>query len=325
MTTFISCDWGSTRLRVRLVEGDPPAILHTVRRDEGASRIAGALPPDADAAARDRLFAPVLESAMAELAETAGRDLAALPVVASGMVTSLRGWRHVPYADVPFPLDGSRASLRNVRSGRPPVGLVSGVATADANLRGEECELIGLAQHPLVRPLAAGVRIVMPGTHSKHVHVRDGCLAGWRTFLTGELYDVLAGHSVLAQSLSPDATVADGPAFRDGVRAGADEPLGALFGVRTAAVLRALSADACAARLSGVLIGGELSRIDRDDDAPVVLAAGSGLAPLYRAALEVLGLQTRSVVLPPEDVDAAAARGHAILLPHVLARAAADA
>src|SRR5206468_10724151 len=75
-----------------------------------------------------------------------------LPLVISGMASSSVGWRDLPYAKTPFPLDGSGVWSQELNWSKPewlgPTYLISGVATAYDMMRGEETEIIGLMSEP---------------------------------------------------------------------------------------------------------------------------------------------------------------------------------
>src|SRR3546814_4064422 len=63
----------------------------------------------------------------------------------------------------------------------------------------------------------------------------DGRIAGFTTAMTGELFALLRGHSLLAGALAAEVT--DGDAFREGLAEGARRDLAAsLFGIRAAGI-----------------------------------------------------------------------------------------
>jgi hypothetical protein len=125
---FVSCDWGTTNFRLRLVGG--PAAAE-VRTDDGAAKLA-ALGGDRAAVFRDTLFRGLTQLGAPE----------DWPVVVSGMASSTIGWRELPYARLPFALDGGDAVWERV-AGR--VILVSGFRGDSDMLRGEETQALGLA------------------------------------------------------------------------------------------------------------------------------------------------------------------------------------
>ncbi len=289
---FVSCDWGTSNFRLRLVNG---RVQREVRTDEGTSKLAAA------GGDRPSAFKEVLAAGLRKL-----KAPASLPVVVSGMASSTIGWKELPYARVPFAFDGRNAVWAKIE---PRVYLVSGLRTDSEILRGEETEAIGLVSM-LGREMPFEAVFVLPGTHSKHLDVNPGGISGFRTFMTGELFDVLSRQSVLRHSTDPAAPV-DKSAFLEGVEESTRRPItGALFRVRTRQVLDRKPVPSNTSFLSGLLIGTELGTL-RDSDVAIVLAAGKALRASYAAAAEALGLGPR---LRAVDSDGLSVLGQGVLL-----------
>jgi 2-dehydro-3-deoxygalactonokinase len=303
MGDFISGDWGTSRLRLRLMRGSPLEVLAEVQADRGIAatyqewHAAGAFHD------REPFYLQALAPDFHELIVRAGGTVATGPLVLSGMASSSIGLRALPYAPVPFPLSGETLPTAIVPSGPFPVDvlLCSGVRTHDDVMRGEETIVMGLA--------AGDATYVLPGTHSKHVDVKDGAIRDFRTYFTGELFALLRQHSVLRESLE----AAPGPddAFLEAVRESpGTELLHELFLPRSRGLLLGTSAHENGQRLLGALIGHELVRLPRDR--PIVLAASPPLDSFYLDALVCLGHDVRAAT--PEDLALAVARGQAMLL-----------
>jgi 2-dehydro-3-deoxygalactonokinase len=295
---FVSCDWGTSNFRLRLIGGPGGA---EVRTDDGAAKLAAA---GGDRAAA---FREVLTRGLAQLG--AAEEL---PVVISGMASSTIGWRQLPYARLPFALDGS-ATVWERLEGR--LLLISGLRGEADMARGEETQAIGLAA-ALGSGLPARVTVVLPGTHSKHLMVEAGMIITLRTFMTGELFDLLSRQSVLRHSVDVAAAV-DASAFVEGVRELDRAPLtGGLFRVRTRQVLDQQPAHANASFLSGLLIGAELAAL-RNRELPVLVAAGGTVREAYILAGDALGFgnQLRAV-----DAEPLSAVGQAVILRQVAAK-----
>ncbi|MFA6156758.1 2-dehydro-3-deoxygalactonokinase [Mesorhizobium sp.] len=286
-------DWGTTRMRVWLIDRDGK-VLAERRGDDGLIT------------AQQKGFSVILEAHLAALAapET-------LPVIICGMAGSRQGWLEAPYVTVPAPLRAILAGAAPVPGQRRDIRIIPGLAQrlADAPdvIRGEETQLAG-AGLP-----AAGCQLVcMPGTHSKWVQVEDGAVTGFGTWPTGELFSVLAAHSILRHSLGehPKPVAADNPFFRrwcETALAEGGDVTSRLFSIRAAGLLQDLKADDAAACLSGLLIGGEIASARRrhgEGAASVVLIASGALALLYQAALGLAGLDVRAV-----DADEAVRAG----------------
>ncbi len=312
---FLSCDWGSTSLRLRAVEAPGLRILRERRSPRGSS---GLLPPGTPAAVRAEAFARCL----AEEIEALGLDSswAGCPVIASGMVTSAHGWLELPYARTPFALDGSGLAMAGAGfvAGHP-VTLVSGLTDGADVMRGEECELLGLTRWEgwaAAVPAAGQATVILPGTHCKHVRIAAGQVHAFRTYMTGELYALLRRHSVLRHSLpgGDPGGAPDPEALRAGALAVREMGLaGALFRVRTGALLGGMGPAAADAFLQGILIGSEFTA-GALPQGGLVLAAGEQSSPSYAAVLRSLGWGDRLTVVPPPAVAFSAALGHAVAL-----------
>ncbi len=154
-------------------------------------------------------------------------------------------------------------------------------------MRGEETEIVGA----LDAPQRSGL-YVLPGTHSKWVHVEQGAIADFCTFMTGEMYAVMLAHSILGRLATDGAGDADA-AFARGVARG----IGAgtithdLFSARTLALTGELAGDDVREYLSGLMIGREVrsGRIWAQgaghDASQVTIVGADDLARRYALAL----------------------------------------
>lgn len=278
---LIALDWGTSSLRAFLMaEG---RVIETRHSPDGVQALAGG-GVAAFERAFDALTAPWREHAPA------------LPVIACGMVGSAQGWREVAY--VPCPADAltitaqaGAIDARGVRIVVAPGVLHEPPDGAPDVMRGEETQVLGaLRRHPAWAERAC---IVLPGTHSKWVAVRDGRIVALRTAMTGEVFALLRTRSILAR-LMPDAAPAEpGMGFMRGLEAARREPdlLHALFAVRTLGLTRRLPAEHLADHLSGLLIGSELRGALALVDAPtpLVLVGEDALCRRYAQALAHAG------------------------------------
>lgn len=283
---LIGLDWGTTSLRAWLYD-DRGEVLAENQAELGVSRLV----PDAHGLRPfDQAFHDVCGAWLREPGE--------LPVIAAGMVGSDHGWLPTPYRHLPVDLDEALDCPALTTSSGSLVHVVPGVADPGpdhAVMRGEETELLGL-------PLEAGENeVVLPGTHSKWVHVRDRRIRGIQTHVTGELFDLLLHHSSLA-ALSTSDTTTHWDAFTRGLdqaRRNRGNVLGSLFTARTLPLARQLGTSQVADYLSGLLIGGELCT--RFHQAPVPatgrlwIAGSPGLTARYARAARYLG--RRNVVV----------------------------
>ena len=308
MDRFVSVDWGTSRLRVRLVERAGGKILASTESDLGVAVVAAAGP----SAERAQRFDAALEDALAGLPSAEDPEI---PVVISGMASSSIGWCELPYADTPFSLDGSGARARTLsafRSGRP-IHLLAGVRTETDVMRGEETEAMGLWHRWRAAGGGGNPMFVLPGTHSKHLSVADGAVESITTFMTGELFAVAGRHTVLRHTVAPDADHFDEAAFRRGVEKAQTLPLAAaLFQTRSLSLLGQLPEGCGSSFLSGILIGHEMAALPVGR--PIVLAGTAGLRRRYATALDSLGRTRATTVVPDGDSDCLAIRGQMVWL-----------
>jgi 2-dehydro-3-deoxygalactonokinase len=228
----------------------------------------------------------------------------ALPVVMSGMIGSRQGWHEAPYVSCPARIDDLAATLVTLEhSGLPPVHLVAGVATQDERgnpdvMRGEEMQIFGA----LTALSLEDAIFVLPGTHSKWATVQAGAIISFRTYMTGEVFAALKGHTILGRLMS--GTTAHNPeAFERGVRDGDGHAPGDLlhriFAARSLALFGSLSEPDVESYLSGLLIGAEIISAtlgtNTTDGPPVHILANTELANRYVSACHTLGVPCQTV------------------------------
>lgn len=269
----IAVDWGTTNRRAYLLD-----------------RSGGLTDSFADDRGLKGVSAGEFDGAVAEIRERLGN----WPMLLAGMVGSNLGWREVPYVTCPAgAIDIARAILW-VEPGR--TGIVPGVCQrgppgADV-MRGEEVQVLGAAARDLVGPDAM---ICHPGTHAKWIAMEGGRIASFQTMMTGELFSLLASHSILAQQLQGD--VHPDAAFERGV----DEALcgvdilSGLFRIRAWHLLgEHLRSPASYA--SGLLIGCDvIGGLKQHRGGRVALVGRPDLCALYSVALSRAGHETTQV------------------------------
>jgi 2-dehydro-3-deoxygalactonokinase len=229
---LIAVDWGTTNRRA-------------YRLDSSGARI------DDFEDGKGALSVPKGEfpAAVAEIRERLGD----LPLLLAGMAGSNRGWVDAPYLPCPVGIDDLVKNL--VWAGEreaiiPGVSFV-GQGRADV-MRGEEVQLLGGVAAGLVNPEGF---VCHPGTHNKWVSLRHGTIHIFGTVMTGELFNLLKEHSILADLLQAPVEVND--AFRRGVRHAMEREMlpAALFGVRAAVLLGQANKEDSSSYVSGLLIG----------------------------------------------------------------------
>jgi 2-dehydro-3-deoxygalactonokinase len=324
---FLSCDWGTTRFRLRLAEIETSRILLETTSDAGVAKIAAENAREA----RPEVYRRTLLAGINSLQPQSECNLASLPVMISGMASSSLGWCELPYAKLPFALPGVNAVWKELEpfdsaGEHGGVYLISGVCSEDDVIRGEETELLGAWQFAQSKSFHDHGLVILPGTHSKHLEIHKHRLVSIRTYMTGELFDVVGRHSVLRHSL-PDSTETTAglaetqESFVAGVLDGSQLPLShALFHVRTKSLLSGMTPPECGAYLSGLLIGGELMALTSApwNELPIVLCAGGDFSLRYELAIETLKLKQPVLIAPATEVSRLATLGQTLLLKAIL-------
>lgn len=290
---FIAGDWGTSRLRLYLCDASGAVLARA--EGEGAS-----VP---DCAGR---FAAAVAPWDAEHG--------VLPAVLGGMVGSTIGWHEVPYLQCPARAEAVAGAALRFEAGGRAIAIVPGlrcVAKTGAPdvMRGEETQILG-ALH-LDPALAKGRHIFcMPGTHAKWVEVRDGAVIQFQTALSGELFELLRKHSVLARDGGEVDGASEGFALGlDFVRDNREaDLLHLLFSARARVVTGEMAKTEAASYLSGLVVGTDVATSVRlfglEGGATVHLVCTPALAALYARALARYDLKSAVI-----DGDAAALAG----------------
>jgi 2-dehydro-3-deoxygalactonokinase len=137
--------------------------------------------------------------------------------------------------------------------------------------------------------------LVLPGTHSKWVSVRDGRIEDFSTSMTGEFYALLRQHSLLARSLPEADGDVDWAAFDEGVALAlrATGLLQTAFSVRTLSLFGRMDAARLPSYLSGLVIGEELRTQPLPANTRLVLIGSDTLTRRYERALTQCGVSVQ--------------------------------
>lgn len=305
---FISVDWGTTNFRLRLVDRETEDILFDYKTDHGILKTYDEFLQQ-DTLSQTDYFADHLRKIIVDIPH----DISHLPILLSGMASSTIGLRELPYAEFPFSKTGESLIWENVElNNEMNLILVSGVKSNSGMIRGEEIQAIGLAE--FMNHDGRSI-LVLPGTHSKHMTFENGAFTKLRNYMTGELFDVLSQHSILAKSVEPgkldDSLKAQ---FLRAVNASIEGELSAnLLSVRANDVIHNMSANQNYYYLSGLVIGAELRDFVGSDDF-VYLAASEPLFSLYKLALEHIGSKEKVGFFDDAMSDQALVKGHVKIL-----------
>jgi 2-dehydro-3-deoxygalactonokinase len=211
-------------------------------------------------------------------------------VLVCGMAGARQGWQDAGYLTAPCNTPAlNQAVTVPTADPRIMVRILPGIKQPDPAdvMRGEETQIAGfLKQTPDYNGL-----ICLPGTHSKWVHIQNGRVVVFQTFMTGEVYDLLSRNSVLKHSVSGECFSQSD--FVDAAKSAFENPTDVssqLFRLRAQHLVNDTDATVLSARLSGILIGQEVAAMERQwNHLPITLIGEEALCSLYKSVLEAVG------------------------------------
>lgn len=285
---FISIDWGTSSFRMRLISLANERILEEYSSNHGVAILDHQWKTENSKIAKLDYCKQFLT---VQLEKWKGLTIEGTPIMISGMASSSIGMVEVDYKTIPFNLGTDLPNIKQLQSTEVfphPIYLVGGLRSDKDVMRGEETLLLGMTKDEI----NFSTHIVLPGTHSKHIVLKDDQLVYFQTYMTGELFELLSARSILKGSVEPSDF--DVESFQKGVEAAVKNPLlNAIFLTRTNRLMNKLSTQQNYHWLSGLLIGFELEAFKQQKK--VTLIVGSKLHQAYELALKQLnpGIQVQ--------------------------------
>lgn len=287
--SLVAIDWGTSNFRAFLLNGQGDLLQKKFAR-QGILRVFHSA------------FAKTLHKQIGDwLAQYPD-----IPVIMSGMIGSRQGWQEIPYLPCPVVMSDISRNIQPIRHTErqwivPGLRIDYPDGRVDV-MRGEETQIIGaLSSNPEEAQL-----FCLPGTHSKWAAVENGKLTYFTTYMTGELFTLLAKHSILGKLMRNTKSDTDG--FLRGIEWAERDSflLSQLFQVRTQVLADKLNLDDVYSFLSGVLIGHEIRQVLASPlpVRKVTLIANPSIARLYAKALKKYDMH--GVI---KDVDQVTVRG----------------
>ena len=274
---LIAIDWGTSSFRAWQVSSVGEVVAEIVS-------------PSGIMAVQDKAFDAAFETLVGDWLDA----IPGVPVIASGMITSRTGWVETPYLSLPTDVGAlARALVRHVTDKGRVIHFVTGTAVNPAEglpdvMRGEETEIVG----HLATTDGAEALIILPGTHSKWVHARGEELATFETYMTGEVYAVMLGHSILGRLKTEGLPSTD--SFRRGVEVALTDGsiLEKLFSARSLVLFDRLESGGVGDYLSGLLIGEEVRAglARHGSEMPITVIGRDDLVDRYAAAFSLCGV-----------------------------------
>ena len=276
---WIAIDWGSSNLRVWALNNNN-AILDSILSNDGMLGLAS------------NEFEPLLLEKISKW----GVGDANIPILCCGMVGAKQGWVEAPYASIPYNLMQEADNVKvRCSDHRLNVRILGGLRQdnpADV-MRGEETQIRGFLS---IFSNFDGI-ICLPGTHTKWVHVSAGEVISFRTFMSGELFDLLSKYSVLKHSVKSYGW--NDKEFRSAVSESISNPqkiFSDFFKLRADHLLKQVEQSELRSKLSGYIIGVELAGakpywLGQN----VVILGNDNLSKIYKTALEGQGIFAQEI------------------------------
>ncbi|WP_417624285.1 2-dehydro-3-deoxygalactonokinase [Paremcibacter congregatus] len=271
---YICADWGSSNLRAYLVD-DTGAVLEQRSLNQGILVCKGNF-----------------KATIHRLCHGWLLNFPQAPLYLCGMIGSREGWVDAGYLDTPADITRLAERLVAVPGLDHPAWIVPGIRHYSENrksvdlMRGEETQILGAMQRHDVKN---GI-FVLPGTHSKWSDIQDGHLTRFKTYMTGEMFNIIKEHSILHYSID-DTVPTLNNAFFEGVTQAVNGSslLNQIFMVRATDVMALKPRNEQSSYLSGILIGQEIHHaLTSYGGKPIYLIGSGSLATLYHGALKHL-------------------------------------
>ncbi|WP_448104583.1 2-dehydro-3-deoxygalactonokinase [Pedobacter panaciterrae] len=312
MDHFFSCDWGTSSFRLRLIQAKNLAVVAETKSSRGISDTyklwqekGGTVLSRAD------FYASIVKDEIRSLQQNLNMVTDGIPVLFSGMASSTIGMVDLPYKKLPFNLDGSdlKTEFMADSTGANPFVIISGAMTDCDVMRGEETKIVGC--DTLLDNKDQEQLLILPGTHPKHIVIKNSQAVSFKTYMTGEFFNLLSVNSILSASVEEGGDFGDPQnqeRFKEGVKASRHSNLlHASFMVRTNEVLKNIPSQQNLHYLSGLLIGTELGGLK--PEIPIYLVGGAVHASFYKLACDELGLRINKEI----DADLALIKGQLVI------------
>jgi len=313
---IVCCDWGTSVFRLQLVDNSTGDVLKQISSGDGVSTVYREWTSSSKTISLKEFYLKVLHVHLNTLLLDLHLSSEVNQVLISGMASSSIGLEELPYANVPFSLDGQTAVIKNIPKTVDfpfDIFLISGVRVTDDVMRGEETQILGLATSNNFIDFNTDAICILPGTHSKHIVIKHGQLVDFKTYLTGELFHLLSTQSVLKGSVENQLGIKELnelniQAFYRGIEDSAPHltMLNKLFSVRTNDLFGVMTKHDNYFYMSGLLIGNEIRSLQVDGIAKIVLCCGNKLFELYKLAIEKIHAGFPVKLISPEVMDSAA-------------------
>lgn len=293
MANYITIDGGTTNTRIRLVCGGnvTDEILLSVGAGKGSVELKKAI-----------------KKGLCGLRQKAKQRFDASEcIIGSGMLTSELGICPLEHIKTPVgiaELNKTMARTEIPELSTKPFYFIRGVKTDDKcpenadMMRGEETELVGLAERPIKNCI-----YILPGSHSKIIETdSDGRIVDFSTMLTGEMIKSLAENTILVNSFNlGSAELCENYLIKGFDYCDENGINKALFKVRVLRNVAHISEDEAYSFFMGVVLCGEVTEIIKKLTGRIVIG---GQKQIKQAMIALLKAKCNCDIIAIDDSDA---------------------
>ena len=264
---WIAVDWGTSFFRAYLIENEE--VVNAVKTNDGMKFV------------QNNNFEEILVKLIDPWLDYNYKT----EVLAGGMVGSKQGWIEAPYQKTPCSLHNIDFISPSVKDKRFSLKIFSGISQSNKPdvMRGEETQIAGFLHD---NPNFNG-SICLPGTHSKWVQIENGHIINFKTFMTGELFEIISKNSVLVHSVTSNKIL------KNELISAVDEIFkkpeifgNALFQLRADDLINSRGSEIYKSKLSGYLLGLELlGSLEFWKKKDIVLIGNADLIEIYEYIL----------------------------------------
>lgn len=268
MSRWIAVDWGTSFFRAYLIENE--LVSDKIETSDGMKFI--------QQNDFEKKFISLIEKWLIK-----GQ---VVEVLASGMLGARQGWMEAPYEKTPCNLNNINYVSPLVNDDRFSLKIFSGVSQINPPdvMRGEETQVAGFFN----QNLNFNGSVCLPGTHSKWIKVKNGLIEHFKTYMSGELFEVIKNNTVLTHSLMSEKI--DKKEFLNSANKIFQNPeylTSALFQIRADDLINSRGPEIYNSRLSGYLLGIELlGAREYWEKKDIALIGGEKVMELYASLLE---------------------------------------
>lgn len=269
---WIAIDWGTTNFRAWLIKDNK--VLKEIIKPDGIKNIP------------NKNFEDILIKNIKFLKKIKRK----IKIISCGMIGSRQGWVDTGYEKK---LNFKKNNLIKVKTKNKNLDfyIVKGLSQKNPYevIRGEETQVLGYLNH---NKTFSGF-ICLPGTHSKWIKVSNGKLIKFKTYMTGELYEIISKNSILKHSIN-DKKI-NTKIFKNSILISQESNFNIfdyLFEFRSRTLLSKKKFYP-KSELLAYLIGSEINlNIQNIRDSKIIIIGSNYNSKLYSQAMQVLKINT---------------------------------